>query len=82
MSILQVEIVDDVPLSGKTLAKGVPVGTVFFGSIRAEPSVFLRIYEGVVDLRRPGQTWTFTDSQSGPTVDDFRPAIIANLTVG
>ncbi len=81
MSVLEIEIVNDVPLPGKTLAKNLPVGTVFFGSI-AESSVFLRIYEGVVDLRRPDQTWTFPGNEKGPTVDDFRPAIAAKLTVG
>lgn len=81
MSVLEVEIVNDVPLIGKTRAKDVPIGTVFFGSI-AEPSVFLRIYEGVVDLRAPRQTWTFPRSEKGPTIDDFRPALAAKLVVG
>ncbi len=78
---LEVEFTREKPPGGPTPAREVPVGTVFFGTIRDEPSVFLRIFEGIVDLKNPGETWSFSGSR-GPEITDYQPATVAKLTVG
>ncbi len=78
---LEVEFTDEKPPAGPTLAKDVPVGTVFFGAIRDDPSVYLKVFEGVVDLQKPGETWSFSGSR-GPEIDNYRPATVAKLVVG
>ncbi len=79
MSKLNVKFTNgEMPARG-TRGSEVQVGTVFFGSIR-NPSVYLRIFDGIVDLRDPQQTWSFEGKQ-GPKIDDYRPAESAQLVV-
>lgn len=52
----------------------IKVGTVFEGCIK-EPSIYLRHYAGVVDLRNPRETWSVWegDTASLITVSYYRP---------
>ncbi len=77
---LEIKFTEESLPIGATPAEDIPLGTVFFGVIK-NPGVFLKVFEGVVDLQHPGQTWSYSGSP-GPKITDYRPATIAKLTVG
>ncbi len=56
--------------------KDIPVGTVFSAKANKTYSCLLRMYDGVVDLISPGNTWTRTSV----SFDDYRE-ISATLTI-
>ena len=61
-----------------TQIENIPMGEVFFGTIEDRPSVFMRIWSRIVDLKRVNRTWPL---DSGVTVENYRPAQRAVLTV-
>lgn len=91
MSLLEVKLPQGSRIAGPVTAGDVPIGTVFFG-ILDKQRVFLRIYDGIVDLEHPRQTWTFSGHdravkeeavprERGPMISDFMPAVSAELVV-
>ena len=91
MSILKVKLPNGSRIAGSVKAGDIPIGTVFFGFL-AERRVFLRIYDGIVDLENPRKTWTFeghdravtegvVPTERGPMIRDFMPAVSAELLV-
>ncbi len=80
MSKLEVEVDSRGFNLGGTKLEDIPVATVFFGSILDTPSVFLRIFDGLVDLRDPQRTWSFVGG-GGPRITNYRPATRAKLAV-
>ena len=45
------------PTPPKKIIRDIPEGTVFYGKFSKERGPFLRIYEGIVSLKDPSQTW-------------------------
>lgn len=79
MSKLEVEVDSRGFNRGGTKLEDIPVATVFFGSILDTPSVFLRIFDGLVDLRNPQRTWSLVSGN--PMITNYRPAVTARLVV-
>ena len=48
----------------ETLVKEIAIGTVFSGKITHDHnSIYLRIWEGIVDLKRPNHTWNIVEME-------------------
>lgn len=76
-SKLKVEI-DGAVLATHVKIEEVLIGTVFFGTFQGQTRLFLRIYDGVVDLQKPAHVWT---RQVGMEFENYRPVQSARLVV-